>query len=44
MIGYAIDLVDPMDDLIWATRDRLLDTYSIPTAFAVYKEHWLSKR
>jgi A/G-specific adenine glycosylase len=44
MIGYAIDLVDSMDDLIWATRDRLLDTYSIPTAFSVYREHWLSKR
>lgn len=41
MIGYAIHLDEPLPDLIWATRDRLLDTYSIPTAFGVYKEHLL---
>ncbi len=44
MVGYYIRLKEvdqlPFDDIIWAKKHELKETYSLPTAFEAYKEVW----
>lgn len=43
MKGYLIELKEPIEGFLWATKEELQNKYSIPSAFSYFYDYILNR-